>query len=180
MAHKQQMDFCKSIKDIYSEYFQNKIVLDCGSLDINGNNRYLFENCDYLGIDIGMGKNVDVVSTIHEFLYPDESFDTIISTECFEHDIYYKQSLVNIYRLLKSNGLFLFTCATSGRPKHGTRNSTFRDSPLTSAIGEWGNYYKNLEETDIREAIDIDNIFSKYQFSINDITHDLYFWGIKK
>lgn len=180
MAHKQQIDFCKSVKDIYSEYFQNKIVLDCGSLDINGNNRYLFENCNYLGIDIGIGKNVDIVSTIHEFLYTDESFDVIISTECFEHDMYYKQSLLNIIRLLKSNGLFLFTCATTGRAEHGTKQTSAQNSPLTSAIEEWSNYYKNLEECDIREAIDIDDIFSKYQFSTNDITHDLYFWGIKK
>jgi hypothetical protein len=180
MAHQEQAQFCLTIKNKFSFHFTNKKVLDCGSLDINGNNKYLFNNCEYLGIDINPGKNVDIVSKIHEFDYPDESFDTIISTECFEHDFYYKESFKNIIRLLKPNGLFLFTCATTGRPEHGTLKSTQYDSPYTSKIPYWANYYKNLEEKDIREIINVNDIFSIYKFSINNLTHDLYFWGIKK
>ena len=43
----------------YGNLFKNKKVLDIGSLDINGSNRFLFEDCNYLGIDVGEGKNVD-------------------------------------------------------------------------------------------------------------------------
>jgi SAM-dependent methyltransferase len=183
MAHPQQQRFCTSIKDRFPIHFTSKNVLDCGSLDINGNNRYLFNNCEYLGIDVGSGKNVDIVIPIHEFNHPDESFDTIISTECFEHDMYYEKSLKNICRLLKSGGLFLFTCATIGRPEHGTIRTTPENSPLTSNISEWSNYYKNLEESDIRNAINIEEIFSVFEFSIKKSLKDpddLYFWGIKK
>jgi hypothetical protein len=35
--------FCKNI---LPDFFINKRVLDVGSGDINGNNRFLFENCD--------------------------------------------------------------------------------------------------------------------------------------
>ena len=63
----------------------NKLVLDIGSLDINGNNQYLFEDCQYTGIDVGVGKNVDIVSKAHELKMPSGTYDTIISTECFEH-----------------------------------------------------------------------------------------------
>jgi SAM-dependent methyltransferase len=152
--------------------------LDCGSLDINGSNRYLFENCEYIGIDIGEGKNVDIVSLIHEFNGDDESYDTIISTECFEHDMYYKESIKNIIRLLKPGGLFIFTCATTGRPEHGTINTSITDSPLLK--GEWSKYYKNLTEEDIRDIIIMENIFIDFKFSINKNHKDLFFYGIKK
>lgn len=180
MAHVQQQTFCLSVKERFQNHFKNKNVLDCGSLDINGNNRYLFEECSYLGIDVGEGKNVDIVTTIHQFNYPNESFDTIISTECLEHDMYYSQSLQNICRLLKPKGLFLLTCATIGRPEHGTKRTSPANSPLTSNISEWENYYKNLTENDIKQSIDLDNIFSEYKFSINTYPQDLYFYGIKK
>ena len=180
MAHLQQQNFCLSIKNKYPIFFKNKKVLDCGSLDINGNNRYLFTDCEYLGIDVGMGKNVDIVTPIHLFNYPDESFDVIISTECFEHDMYYRQSFINICRLLKSGGLFLFTCATAGRGEHGTTQRKPEDSPLTIGIPEWSTYYKNLEEKDIKSIINLDDIFTEYEFSIGHQTCDLYFGGIKK
>jgi hypothetical protein len=45
----------------------------------------------------------------------------------------------------------------------------------------WDNdYYKNLTEIDIRKCIDIDNIFSEYEFEVEYNHCDLYFWGIKK
>ena len=115
MAHKEQIEFCKSVKDKFRDKFINANVLDCGSLDINGNNRYLFENCNYIGIDVGIGKNVDIVCLISEYDANDSSLDIIISTEAFEHDIHYGDSLRNIIRMLKPNGLFMFTCATIGR-----------------------------------------------------------------
>ena len=94
MAHEAQQLFCLEVRDKYPDAFKNKRVLDCGSLDINGSNRYLFDGCTYIGIDLGPGKNVDQISLIHEFTDP-EGFDTIISTECFEHDMYWDKSLRN-------------------------------------------------------------------------------------
>ena len=180
MAHPQQIEFCKSVKDRFPDFFRRKIVLDAGSLDINGNNRYLFEDCDYCGLDVGEGPNVDIVCKIHEYSVLDESYDVIISTECFEHDMYYPDSLKNIVRILKSGGMFLFTCATIGRAEHGTNSTTTVDSPLLAAYGDWSDYYKNLTEEDIRECLDIESIFSEFEFQINKESHDLYFWGIKR
>lgn len=179
MAHVQQAEFCLSVRKTFPTYFSERIVIDIGSLDINGNNQYLFANCLYLGVDVAPGRNVDFVSPGHALALPDESIDTIVSTECFEHDQYYERTLKNIIRLLKPGGMFLFSCATTGRPEHGTRRTTPHDAPLIQGFGEWSDYYKNLEESDIREIIDIDSVFSKYAFSINNETHDLYFWGIK-
>lgn len=182
MAHPQQKAFCERVKASHPNFFKNKRVLDVGSLDINGNNRFLFEDCSHIGIDIGPGKNVDIVSVAHEFAAPDESFDVIISTECFEHDMHYEKSIKNIMRLLTSDGMFIFTCATTGRPEHGTRRSDESvNAPLLADAGdEWADYYKNLTEQDIREVLDIDQVFKEYSFEVEPDAHDLYFWGIKK
>jgi SAM-dependent methyltransferase len=178
MAHREEREFCTEVQNKLPEYFKQKKVLDCGSLDINGNNRYLFTDCDYTGIDIGPGKNVDIVSTIHEFEAPDSTYDLIISTECFEHDMHYQQSLLNIIRMLKSKGMFLFTCATTGRPEHGTRKTSQKDAPLL--FGEWSDYYKNLTEEDIRKVLSIEEIFSEFEFRVHTGHKDLFFYGLKK
>lgn len=180
MAHLEQKQFCIKIKTSLPGYFNNKTVLDIGSLDINGSNRFLFDDCSYYGIDIGEGPNVDFVSKAHEFNPPDETYDTIISTECFEHDMYYDLSLKNIIRMLKRDGLFLFTCATDGRAEHGTTRTSPADAPLLASYEGWSDYYKNLTEQDIRNVLDIDSLFKEYDFEVNQMSHDLYFWGIKK
>lgn len=183
MAHRQQRDFCTRVKAINPQFFHNVNVLDVGSLDINGSNRFLFtgEQGSYIGIDIAPGKNVDAVSKGHEWSVADNYYDTIVSTECFEHDMFYPQTLKNIVRMLKPGGLFLFTCATVGRREHGTKRTTITDSP-TSQIEDngWCDYYKNLTAKDVRDAIDVDAIFSEHMFSGCYVTADLYFYGIKK
>ncbi len=180
MAHFQQIDFCLSVKKLFPHYFSNRLVVDIGSLDINGNNQYLFENCLYCGVDLMDGKNVDFSVKGHEFHLPNGSVDVIISTECFEHDRFYSLTLKNIVRMLRPGGMFMFTCATTGRPEHGTSRSNPEDAPYIQSDDEWKDYYKNLEEDDVRTVLDVELIFEKYQFSINDETHDLYFWGVKK
>jgi len=180
MAHEAQKQFCEYVKNKYPEHFQNKKSLDVGSYDVNGNNRYLFQNCEYTGVDITAGPNVDLICKGHEIPYQPETFETIISTEALEHDMYYPQTLRKIIELLKSGGLFLFTCATTGRAEHGTKRAAPDAAPGVVACEEWAYYYKNLTETDIREAIFIDEIFKTYEFQKNVVACDLYFCGIKK
>lgn len=180
MAHQQQIDFCKTVKQQLPHFFSDRFVVDIGSFDVNGNNQYLFENCLYIGVDLLPGRNVDLAAKGHELNLPDESVDVVISTECLEHDQFYELTLKNAVRMIKPGGIFIFTCATTGRPEHGTRRSTPQDSPLTQELGDWGDYYKNLEESDIRRALDVDAVFEQYAFSTNIESHDLYFWGVKK
>lgn len=181
MAHTQQQEFCKKVKNLFPEYFDNVRVLDIGSLDINGNNHFLFTNHVYMGIDVGKGRNVNYVSLGHEYKPLDnEKYDIVISTECFEHDRHWDKTIKNVIdNLLKPNGMFLFTCATTGRPEHGTRRTTKQDSPFTSQMDEWSDYYKNLTEEDIRYAVDL-SPFVMHRFYVNKESNDLYFWGILK
>jgi SAM-dependent methyltransferase len=173
MAHQQQIEFCELVKNKFPNYFENVKVLDIGSLDINGNNRYLFKDYTYVGVDLGEGKNVDIISRGHEYK-TNERYDVVISTECFEHDEYWKQTINNIIEHLKDGGLFLFSCATEGRLEHGTIKTSPHAAPFV------GDYYLNLTEDMIKNEIDLDTHFSEYEFSTNKSCYDLYFWGIKK
>lgn len=179
--HLEAKNFTLFIKNILSEFFINKKVLDVGSGDINGNNKFLFENCEYDGNDVIQANNVTIISKTKDLIFEDNTFDTIISTECFEHDPEYKESLIKIYKMLKSNGLFLFSCASNGRPEHGTRRTSPNDSYGTIGnLEDMIDYYKNLSEEDINEVLELHNLFSVFDTYYNNITKDLYFVGIKK
>lgn len=180
MAHQEQKDFFLGVKAQFPERFDNCRVLDVGSLDINGNNRHLFTNYTYTGVDVGPGPNVDVVSSGHEY-QSEELYDIVISSECFEHDRHYPQTLNNCAKLTKPGGMFTFTCASTGRHEHGTLRTSPGDAPLLSGVDlEWANYYRNLTEADVRGVLDVDGIFETYYFEYNPRCFDLYFWGIKK
>lgn len=179
--HIQAKAFTIFVKEILTDYFHNKRVLDVGSGDINGNNRFLFENCEYDGNDVIAAKNVTVVSKTKDLSFEKNTFDTIVSTECFEHDSEYKQSMLKIYDMLKPNGLFCFTCASTGRPEHGTRRTTPQDSYGTIGnIEDMVDYYKNLTIDDINEVLPLNELFAPWSAYYNEQSKDLYFVGIKK
>jgi len=181
MSHPEQRRMCLEIKNRFPQFFVGSSVLDVGSLDINGANRYLFENCTYTGLDIAAGKNVDVVSLCHEYIPEIFIFDTVVSTECLEHDKYWKKTIPHMLSLVRPRGFLLITCATHGREEHGTRKSKPHHSPLTVAVGgDWGDYYKNLDELDFKSVIDFNKEFSQYGFEVDTSRHDLLFWGIKR
>ena len=179
--HPQAVEFCLFAKRTLNDFFVAKRVLDVGSGDINGNNKILFENCEYDGNDVVKANNVTIVSKTKDLPFPDHTFDTIISTECFEHDPEYKESLIKIYKMLKPDGLFCFTCASTGRPEHGTKRTTPQDSYGTIGhLEDMQDYYKNLTETDLNVALNLNTCFSVWDTYYNGASKDLYFVGIKK
>lgn len=176
MAHREQAAYIASIKERFPEVFSGGRVLEVGSLNINGTVRDFFRADEYVGVDVGKGPGVDVVISGDE--YDDQKpFDCVISCECFEHNPKWKETFLNMVRLCKKGGLVVFTCATTGRPEHGTERTTPQDSPLTIAKG-W-NYYKNLTAEDFLQSIAISEMFSEWMFDDNPQSCDLYFYGIK-
>lgn len=179
--HIQARDFTLFVRHILSDYFVNKKVLDVGSGDINGNNKFLFEDCQYDGNDVVNAHNVTIVSKTKDLPFQDRIFDTIISTECFEHDPEYKESLLKIYQMLKPDGLFCFTCASTDRPEHGTRRtSPFESYGTIGNLADMCDYYKNLTEKNVDEVLHFKENFSVWDTYYNSESKDLYFVGIKK
>ena len=179
--HKEAKDFTIFVKKHFPQYFIEKEVLDVGSGDINGNNRWLFKNCSYEGNDVIKAKNVTIVSRTKDLSFNDCKFDTIVSTECFEHDPEYKESFLKIYKMLKPDGLFFFTCASTGRKEHGTRKCGPKASYGTRGnIEDMMDYYKNLTIDDVDKIKKLNEIFFIYDSYYNSNSKDLYFLGIKK
>jgi hypothetical protein len=168
--HSRVKSFCLQVKDLFPDQFRGKSVLDCGSLDINGNNRYLFDGCKYHGIDIVDGPNVDTVTRVHEFL-PGQLgvFDTIISTEMLEHDQFYFDTLWHMSDLLKPGGLMLITAAGFGREEHGTADKHPNDSPLTH------DHYQNIYPEFLRYL----RLKEYEMYEISYLKTDIRFWGKK-
>lgn len=195
--HKEQREYLDLIKKKFPKAFKDIKVLDIGSFNVNGNEEPWFDNCDFTGLDLLPGPGVDIVCPANEYNAPDETYDTVISCECWEHNPFYKESIMNCIRMLKPNGYFIWTCATKGRPVHGTKSQdeidkkNNRTAQGNSVEGwktmpnvqkkDWDNeYYKNISEKDIRDFCDVDSIFEKYEFVIEPNHCDLYFWGIKR
>lgn len=174
MSHKEQIDFFLSTKRKFPEMFSNVSVLEIGSLDINGSVRGIFNSTRYIGVDLDEGPSVDVICQGQELTYEDKSFDVAVSAECFEHNPYWLETFLNMCRM--ASKFVIFTCASDGRPEHGTTRTSPESSPFTL---DW-DYYKNLNQNDFTSHINFDEIFSNYEFSYNSYSCDLYFWGIKK
>jgi SAM-dependent methyltransferase len=167
MAHDEQREFFNSVKEIFPEHFQDSKVLDVGSLDVNGNNRYLFDGCEYVGLDIESGKNVDISSPVHLSGFPAGYFDTIISGECFEHDRSFRWSIGAIVKMLRKGGLFTMTCAGYNRPEHGTENHDPDSSPFTN------DFYQNRIAEDFK-LDELKGVFTEARGGM-----DLYYAGVK-
>lgn len=174
MSHAEQVNFFTKVYKQFPEKFDDKEIIEIGSLNINGTLRTIFKSPHYLGIDLGEGPGVDLVMRAHEIHSPDNTFDVALSAECFEHDEHWIKTFQKMLDITKPQGIIVFSCATDGRTEHGTFQSDSSTSPFTN------NYYKNLNEEDFRKEFDFDQLFSEYEFSVEPNHHDLYFWGILK
>lgn len=166
--HKEQQDFCDRLKGRFRHLFEGRSVLDCGSLDVNGNNRYLFSGGSYWGIDLVDGPNVDQVCLIHEFI--GGPFDVVISTEVLEHDKHLQGSMARMIDLLKTDGMLVITCATIGRQEHGTKSCLPYASPGTI------DYYRNVTPAELAEPLSK----SFHCWSVEVHHGDLYAWATHK
>ena len=91
-------------------------VLDIGSLDINGSLRDVCpSNVDYVGIDLEAGKGVDMVlDDPYIYPFPDNSFDMLVSTSCFEHDPMFWLTFLEMLRVVRDQGIIYINAPSNG------------------------------------------------------------------
>lgn len=173
--HKEQKEWCEEIKEQFPDYFDCARVLDIGSLDVNGTNRYLFKDSCYTGVDVIPGPGVDIISLAHKMT--EKKYDVVLSTNALEHDMFWHLTLAQMMRLTDRGGLMVFTCAYSQR-QHGTRATKPEDSGTAKLEGHWGEYYRNLKVLDIYSVVNPERHFGSFMFGVTG--RDLRFWGIRK
>jgi SAM-dependent methyltransferase len=175
--HHQARQFALWVKQQFPEFFSGRRVLDVGGGDINGNNRGLFSDCEYHANDVADGKNVTIALPTALLPFSDASFDTIISTECFEHDPQLSLSLATIARLLAPGGLFFFTAASAGRAEHGTRRKNPEDS-LGVTLAGWQDFYHNVNASDLK-PLGLGVEVTPYRIWYSAENCDIYFIGFR-
>lgn len=172
MSHPQQRQFLATVAEYFPEFFVGSRVLEIGSLDVNGSARSFFTECEYTGLDVGPGPGVDIVCGGHEYDAPDGSFDIVLSMETMEHNPYWVDTVRNMLRLCRSGGLVIVSCASLGRPEHGTTRTDRGSSPLTVALG-W-DHYRNISEAELRRTIASARQRILARYWTNWQSHDLY------
>jgi SAM-dependent methyltransferase len=177
VAHPEQLQFFGLVAGHNRQAIMDGRVLEIGSYDVNGSVRALFDGArEYVGVDLIEGPGVDQVAYGHEIDEPVGAFDLTLSGECFEHDPQWSDTFTNMIRLTRPGGLVTFTCASHGRPEHGTRRSEVRDSPGT--LAQNSDYYRNLRRTDF-ESLPLSTWFATWRFWLMPTTFDLYFAGVR-
>lgn len=135
-AQKFYIKYC--LKDI-----NTKTVLDIGSYNVNGTLKPIFSNAkQYVGIDQADGPNVDIACSSHDIPLPDNHFDIIVSSSCFEHDTMFWITFKEMCRLVKPNG-FMYINAPSNGPYHAHPVDNWRFyADAWKALEEWGQHLK--------------------------------------
>jgi SAM-dependent methyltransferase len=108
-------------------------ILEIGSKDVNGSLRAAAPpSAIYTGVDIEPGPGVDILVAAGSAIpFPDESFDLVLASSVFEHDIFWWKTLEEMFRVCKSSG-FVYVSAPSNGPVHRHPLDLFRFYPDAS------------------------------------------------
>jgi len=132
--HQSSYNKMSKFVEIYLTSKKNEqlLILDIGSLDVNGSYKALFSfpAWKYIGIDTKPGKNVDIViSDPYSWKQFHSNYaDVIISGQSFEHIEYVWLTMKEISRVLKPQGLACIIAPSSG-PEHKYPTDCWRIYP---------------------------------------------------
>jgi SAM-dependent methyltransferase len=118
--HKSSMDKMLAFRKKYLDSRKNDplLILDLGSLDVNGSYREYFDIFPwiYQGIDVAPGKNVDILlqDPYNWREIQSNSADVLISGQAFEHIEFFWITMIEIARVLKPEGLCCIIAPAGG------------------------------------------------------------------
>lgn len=99
----------------YSPFDKSKRLLEIGSWIAPGQEEIICRRTiaplvgEYIGLDMTDGPGVDVVANAKAMPFPDNHFDIIISTDCYEHVDWPREVTHEAFRVLKPGGIFYLT-----------------------------------------------------------------------
>jgi SAM-dependent methyltransferase len=136
-------------KRFFQTYSQKKNkILDVGAQNINGSLKIYKKKEDiYIGVDMCAGKDVDIVQDKpHKLPFSNNEFDIVVCTSVFEHCEFFWLLSNEIFRVLKSDGIFYLNAPSNG-PFHRYPLDCYRFYPDSShALKNWAVHsgYKNV------------------------------------
>lgn len=154
------------VRDVVEKLPIRKSVLEYGGKDVNGTVRHLFPDASYVSIDLLDGAGVDIVADAATFR-PVNAPDTVVCCEVLEHSAKWADIIAQAARVLEVDGVFIMTCATTGRAPHGVDGMQVQP----------GEYYGNVEVNEMMSTLGV--YFSEYDLDVNTPAGDLYVTAFK-
>jgi lipopolysaccharide biosynthesis protein/SAM-dependent methyltransferase len=137
------MNYGKSFFETYcSEDFSGKIIVDVGSLDVNGSLRqYCPAKAIYIGVDFAEGRGVDVIiEDPYKLPFDSETVDVVVCSSVFEHSDFFWLLFLECIRILKPSGLMYLNAPSNGMV-HRFPIDSWRFYPDSgTSLAKWANY----------------------------------------
>lgn len=117
------------IKEIGKSLPPGSSILDAGAGECVY--RKEFAHCDYKAIDLAVGEdqwnysNLDYIAPLHDMPVEDNTFDAILCTQVLEHLEWPRESVKEMYRVLKPGGK-LYITVPMAQNEHQTPYDFFR------------------------------------------------------
>lgn len=137
------------VEDFYLEFRRTHksppyVVLEFGSMNVNGSVRNIFYEEDYWGIDLAEGHGVDEVADASTYIYNKGQVDIVVCCETLEHTPLVPEIVNMAYLNLVVGGWFVITCAREPRNPH---------SAIDGRQVRRGEYYKNVDPQDLKTIV---------------------------
>ena len=117
------------VKSVAEKLAPGTSILDAGAGECIY--KKFFPHCHYKSIDLAVGEsrwnyaNLDYVSPLHDMPIEDEAFDAVLCTQVLEHLEWPRESVKEMYRVLKPGGR-LYLTVPMAQNEHQTPYDFFR------------------------------------------------------
>lgn len=118
-------------------------IVEIGSQNINGSLRdHAPTSGSYIGVDFAHGEGVDVVlDDPYKFPFPDNSFDVLVTSSCFEHSEMFWLSFLEGLRVLKNDGIMYCNAPSNQMAYHRHPVDCWRFFPdAAKGLQSWANH----------------------------------------
>jgi hypothetical protein len=116
-------------------------IVEIGSQNVNGSLRdHAPQGAPYCGVDFVAGAGVDVVlQDPYKFPFPDNTFDVLVTSSCFEHSEMFWLSFLEGMRILKDDGIMYCNAPSSRMVYHRYPVDCWRFFPdAAKGLQSWG------------------------------------------
>jgi len=146
-------------------------VLDVGAGEVNRYGKY-FKCDEYIKMDPRHTEKADLVGSADNIPLPDESIDSVVCTQVFEHLENPQKSSDEIYRVLKKDGHLVVTVPQMNElheepydffryTKFGLKSMFEKSGFEVVLVDQRGGYYSTIAQMRIRHMIDKFNLYKK-------------------
>lgn len=131
-------------KCFFDTYIHHPVsIVEIGSQNVNGSLRdHAPAFSSYCGVDFATGAGVDVVlQDPYKLPFPDNTFDVLVTSSCYEHSELFWISFLEGLRILKDDGIMYCNVPSNRMAYHRYPVDCWRFSPdAAKGLEFWANY----------------------------------------